>query len=95
MLNSYPGTLFRVFRSFQVPYKVDFLFPPFIEVLSSLKLSSNPTSSKRPFQTPSPLPSPRGVYLLLPTLPWGVLMALLDHSLPVSQLFMCLLLSPW
>lgn len=39
MLNSYPGTVLWVFRSFQVPYKVDFLFPPFVEALSSLKLS--------------------------------------------------------
>ena len=39
MLNSYPGTLLWVFRSFQVPYKVDFLFPPFVGVVSSLKLS--------------------------------------------------------
>lgn len=39
MLNSYPGTPLWVFRSFQVSYKVDFLFPPFVEVLSSLKLS--------------------------------------------------------
>lgn len=95
MLNSYPGTLHWAFRSFQIAYKVDFLSPPFVEVPLSFKLSSNPTSSKRPFQVPSPHPSPGGVNLLLPTLPWGMFMALLDHSLPVSQLFMCLPLSPW